>query len=179
MAVDATTIARPYAEALFSRADETKTLDLWSEALDLLATVVQDPTMATTIADPLFARANLTQLLVDICGDKLSLEAQNLVLLLVANGRLAVLPEITALYEKLKAESQHTLKVHVRSAYEFTPDQEQQIAAGLKRKLGLDVTITSEQDQELIGGVHIRAGDLVIDGSIKGKIEQLANELGI
>ncbi|MCP3671991.1 MAG: F0F1 ATP synthase subunit delta [Gammaproteobacteria bacterium] len=179
MAVDATTIARPYAEALFSRAEETNALDLWSESLELLATVAEDPTMATTIADPKFDRADLIKLLQDVCGDKLSSEGQNLVNLLVANGRLTVLPEIAILYEKLKAESQQALKAHVRSAYEFTADQEQQIAEGLKRKLGLNVTITSEQDQELIGGVHIRAGDLVIDGSIKGKIEQLANELGI
>lgn len=179
MAVDAITIARPYAEAIFSRGDESSALDLWSETLELLAAVVQDQAMAKAIADPLFDRVDLTELLLEIGGDRLGAEAQNLVRLLVANGRLSVVPEIATLYEKLKAESQHKLKVHVRSAYDFTADQEQQIAAGLKRKLGLDVTITSEQDQELIGGVHIRAGDLVIDGSIKGKIEQLANELGI
>jgi F-type H+-transporting ATPase subunit delta len=179
MAFDAITIARPYAEALFSRAEESGTLDNWSEALELLATVAQDPAMAAVISDPLFAKADLTKLLLDIGGDKLDAEAQNLVHLLIENGRLTVLPEIATLYEQLKAESQKALKVHVRSAYEFTEDQEQQIAAGLKRKLGLDVTIVSEQDATLIGGVHIRAGDLVIDGSIRGKIEQLANELGI
>jgi F-type H+-transporting ATPase subunit delta len=179
MAADASTIARPYAEALFSRGDETKTLELWSEALELLSAVVQDPTMASIIADPLFDRADLTNLLLDIGGEQFGPEVQNLVRLLVDNGRLSVVPEIATLYEKLKAESQQQLKVHVRSAYEFTTDHEKQIAAGLKRKLGLDVTITSEQDKDLIGGVHIRAGDLVIDGSIKGKLEQLANELGI
>jgi F-type H+-transporting ATPase subunit delta len=179
MAVDATTLARPYAEALFSRAEETGSLDGWSATLELLAAVAQDPAMANAISDPLLERAKLTQLILDIGGDQLNAEAQNLVNLLVENGRLSVLPEIATLYEQLKAERQQILKVHVRSAYDFTKDQEQQIATGLKRKLGLDVTITSEQDETLIGGVHIRAGDLVIDGSIKGKIEQLANELGI
>ena len=179
MAVDAITIARPYAEALFSRGEETKTLDLWSEVLELLAAVVQDSTMADAIADPLFDRADLADLLLDIGGERFAPEAQNLVRLLVINGRLSVVPEIATLYEQLKAKSRQQLKVHVRSAYEFTPDHAQQIAAGLKRMLGLDVTITSEQDKDLIGGVHIRAGDLVIDGSIKGKLEQLANELGI
>ncbi len=179
MAADATTIARPYAEALFSRGVETKSLDLWSEVLALLTAVVQDQAMANAIADPLFDRADLVKLLLDIGGEQFGSEAQNLVRLLVANGRLSVVPEIATIYEQLKAASRQQLKVHVRSAYEFTPDHEQQIAAGLKRMLGLDVTITSEQDQDLIGGVHIRAGDLVIDGSIKGKLEQLANELGI
>jgi len=179
MAVDALTIARPYAEAIFTRANETGALDLWTEVLELLATVVQDQAVAGAISNPLFDKADLTTMLLDIGGEKLSSEAQNMVRLLVVNGRLVVLPEIATLYEMLKAESQHTLNVHVRSAYEITPDQEQQLVAGLKRKLGLEVSITSEQDQELIGGVHIRAGDLVIDGSVKGKIEQLANELGI
>ncbi len=179
MAVDAITFARPYAEALFSRAQETGSLDGWSEVLGLLAAVAQDQAMANAISDPLLDRADLIKLILDIGGDRLNSEAQNLVQLLVENGRLSVLPEIAALYEQLKAESQQVLKVHVRSAFKFTKDQEQQIAKGLKRKLGLDVTITSEQDETLIGGVHIRAGDLVIDGSIRGKIEQLANELGI
>ncbi len=179
MSVDAITIARPYAEALFSRAEETSSLDSWSETLELLAAIAQEPAMANAISDPLFDQADLIKLILDICGNKLGSEAQNLVQLLVENGRLSVLPEIATLYEQLKAESQQILNVHVRSAYDFTKDQQQQIAAGLKRKLGLDVTITSEQDETLIGGVHIRAGDLVIDGSIKGKIEQLANELGI
>ncbi len=179
MAGDALTIARPYAEAVFTRANETESLDKWTGILELLAAVVQDPSVAGAISNPLFEKTDLTKLLLDIGGDNLSPEAQNLVHLLVENGRLTVLPEIATLYEKLKAESEKTLQVHVRSAYEITPDQEQQLVAGLKRKLGLDVSITSEQDQELIGGVHIRAGDLVIDGSVKGKIEQLANELGI
>ena len=179
MAVDATTLARPYAEALFARAQETGALDGWSGVLELLAAVAQDPAMARAITDPLLDRDDLIKLILDIGGDQLNAEAQNLVQLLVENGRLSVLPEIAALYEQLKAESQQVLKVHVRTAYKISKDQEQQIAASLKRKLGLDVTITSELDKQLIGGMHIRAGDLVIDGSIKGKIEQLANELGI
>ncbi len=179
MAIDATTLARPYAEALFARAQETNSLDVWGGTLELLAAMVQDQVMANAISDPLLNKTDLIKLILDIGGDRFNQEAKNLVQLLVENGRLPVLPEIAALYEQLKAESQQILKVHVRSAYEFTTDQEQQIAAGLKRKLGLDVTITSEQDKTLIGGVHIRAGDLVIDGSIRGKIEQLANELGI
>ncbi len=179
MAVDAITIARPYAEALFARAEETGTLDGWSETLELLVAIAQDPAMMNAISDPLLDRADLIKLILDIGGERLGAEAQNLVQLLVRNGRLSVLPEIGTMYEQLKADRQQVLKVHVRSAYAFTKDQEQKIAAGLKRKLGLDVTITSEQDETLIGGVHIRAGDLVIDGSIKGKIEKLANDLGI
>jgi len=179
MAADALTIARPYAEAVFALAEETEKLDLWSEMVELLTAIVRDETVASAVSDPLFDRADLLALMLEIGGDHLSKKGQNLVRLLVQNGRLSVMPEIAILYEKLKAESQSTLSVHVRSAYELKPAQEKQIVDALKRRLGLDVTITSEKDPELIGGVHIRAGDLVIDGSIKGKIEQLANELGI
>jgi F-type H+-transporting ATPase subunit delta len=179
MAGQATTIARPYAEAVFARAEETSALDAWSDALALLAGVVQDQTMAGVIADPLFDRGSLTTLMLEICSGNLDDEGQNLVKLLVVGDRLPVLPEIAALYEVLKAESQRTITVSVRSAYQLESIQEQQLAEMLKVKLGREVTISSEQDPELIGGVHIRAGDLVIDGSVRGKLQQLANELGI
>ena len=90
-----------------------------------------------------------------------------------------MLPEIAAVYERLKAESLRVLNVHVRSAYALQPEQQQRIVEVLKTKLGRDITLTTEQDPELIGGIHIRAGDLVIDGSVRGKLQQLANELGI
>ncbi len=179
MAGDALTIARPYAEAVFARADETATLDQWSEMVELLAAAVQDAVVTSAISNPLFEQADLLELMLDIGGDHLSEEGQNMVRMLVQNGRLSVMPEIATIYEKLKAERQRTMSVHVRSAFELQPAQEQQVVDALKRKLGLDVTITSEQDPELIGGVLIQAGDLVIDGTIKGKIAQLMNELGI
>lgn len=179
MSGDALTVARPYAAAVFARADETGTLDLWSGMLELLATVVQDKAVASAISNPLFDRADMLELILEIGGEHLSEEGRNLVQLMLQNGRLSVLPELAIIYEKLKDECQRTMKVHVRSAYELKPAQEKQVVDALKRRLGLDVTVTSEHDPELIGGVRIQAGDLVIDGSIKGKIEQLANELGI
>ncbi|EGV52639.1 F0F1 ATP synthase subunit delta [Candidatus Endoriftia persephone] len=179
MAGDASTIARPYAEAVFDHAEEKGNLDLWSDMLSFLTAVVEEPTLAAVIRDPMFERAQLTDLMLEISGGRLNEEGANLVKLLVENGRLLVVPEITAMFEQLKAESQRMLKVHVRSAYVLKPAQEKQIAAALKAKLGRDVTVTSEKDPELIGGVHIRAGDLVIDGSVRGQLQQLANELGI
>ena len=179
MAQDATTIARPYAEAVFERAEERKSLDAWSEMLAFLAETVQDPGLADFIGNPLLERQRLEELMLDIGADRLNEEGRNLVRLLVDNDRLPVLPEIAVLYEQLKAESQRVLNVHLRSAYPLQAEQEQRIAEVLKLKLGRDVTLTTEQDPDLIGGVHIRAGDLVIDGSVRGKLQQLANELGI
>jgi len=179
MAGDATTIARPYAEAVFARAEETGDLDRWSDVLNLLAGLVEDPIMVGAIGNPLFKREYLTDLILQIGGDQLNEEGQNLVKLLVQKDRLPVLPELVELYEQLKADHQRVLTAHVRSAYPLQPAQQKMIAAALKAKLGRDITITTENDPELIGGVHIRAGDLVIDGSIRGHLQQLANELGI
>jgi len=179
MAGEATTIARPYAEAVFARAKETGKLDAWSDMLGFLTDVVEDPVMAAAIADPLFERENLTQLMLEIGEDRLDDEGKNLVRLLVENDRLPVVPELSGMYEVLKAESQRVLNVHVRSAFTLQPAQEKHIADALKAKLGREITISSEKDPDLIGGVHIRAGDTVIDGSVSGQLQQLANELGI
>jgi F-type H+-transporting ATPase subunit delta len=179
MAADANTIARPYAEAAFSRAVETDKLDLWSDMLGFLGTVVRDPGLAGLIASPKLDRSQMTELMLEIGGGRLSDEGQNLVRLLAANGRLAVLPEIAALFEKRKAEHEGTIDVVVTSAFELKPAQEQQLAEALKRRLGREIRITSEHDPELIGGFRLRAGDIVVDGSVSGQLTQLANQLGI
>ena len=131
------------------------------------------------MANPLFDREDLANLLLDIGGGRLTDEGANLVKLLIQNGRVTLLPEIARLFDELKAEKDRMLKVHVVSAYALKPAQEKQLADALKKKLGREVSITSEKDPELIGGIHIRAGDMVIDGSIRGQLQQLANELGI
>ncbi|MCB1751834.1 MAG: F0F1 ATP synthase subunit delta [Gammaproteobacteria bacterium] len=179
MAGDTSTIARPYAEAVFARASESGKLDSWAEQLSLLAGLVSDPSLTQIIADPLFGRARLNDLLTEICGDKLDDEGKNLVKLLIQNDRLQVVPEMVEVYQKLKDESQQVLKVHVTSAFALKPAQEKNIADALKVRFGREIIVTSETDPELIGGVHIRAGDTVIDGSVSGRLQQLANELGI
>ncbi len=179
MAGDATTIARPYAEAVFARAVESGTLDLWSDMLSLLATAVQDPALSGLIASPKLVKSQMTELMLEIGGGRLSTEGQNLVRMLVANGRLAVLPDIAKLFEVRKAEHQGTLDVHVASAFALMPAQERLLAEALKQKLGREIRITSEQDPDLIGGFRLRAGDMVIDGSVSGQLTKLANELGI
>ncbi len=179
MAGDATTIARPYAEAVFARAVETDKLDLWSDILALLAAAVRDPALSGLVANPKLDRGQMTELMLDIGGGRLSEEGQNLVRLLIRNGRLSVLPEIASHFEVRRAEHQGTLDVQVQSAFAMAPEQVQQLAEALSRKLGREINITSEEDPELIGGFRLRAGDMVIDGSVSGQLSQLANELGI
>jgi len=179
MAGEATTIARPYADAAFKRAVEGDKLGQWSDALGLLATVVRDPAMAGLIVNPELSKAQLVELVFDIVGDKLDDEAKNLVKLMVESGRLIVMPAVAELFEAAKNAQQGTLDVQVTAAFPMDSAQESALADALKAKLGREVRITSEQDPELIGGVRIRAGDMVIDGSVRGQLAQLANELGI
>jgi F-type H+-transporting ATPase subunit delta len=179
MAGDAKTIARPYAEAIFARAVESDTLDLWSDMLGLLTAAAADPLLSGLIASPKLDQAQMTELILDIGGDHLSDEGRNLVRVLVANRRMSVMPEIAQLFEEHKAEHDGTLTVQVASAFPLDAAEEQALADALKRKLGREIRIASEQDAELIGGFRLRAGDMVIDGSVTGQLGQLANELGI
>jgi F-type H+-transporting ATPase subunit delta len=179
MAGDATTVARPYAEAVFARAQETGRLAEWSDVLQLLAMALRDPTLVDFVTNPKVTPAQKTELVLDIGAGRLDAEAHNLVRVLVENDRLVVLPEIAALYETRRREAEGQTKVVVSSALPLDPAVLQQLADALRAKLGQAVEITIEEDPSLIGGVRIRAGDTVIDGSVRGRLLQLANELGI
>jgi F-type H+-transporting ATPase subunit delta len=179
MAGDITTIARPYAEAVFARARETGQIDAWSDALGLLAGVADSPEMAGQIGNPNVPRERLRDILLEIGGDQLSPEAQNLVRLLAANKRLSALSEIARLFEVLKTEQRGVRQVHIRSAYAMDAAQQNKIAAALRAKLNADVELTVEKDPALLGGIEIRADDLVIDASVRGRLQKLANELQI
>jgi len=177
MAGELTTIARPYAEAAFDRAKETGQLDTWSEALGLLAAAATDPQVAPQIANPNVPRERIRDLLIEVCGEALPLEAANLVRLLSDNGRLAAIPEIAELFEARREADRGVRQVVVRSAYSLGEDERQAIATAMARRLGAQVELAVEEDSALIGGVEIRAGDLVIDDSVRGKLKQIAHAL--
>lgn len=179
MSGESTTIARPYAEATFARALETDSVDRWAEMLDLLQQLVTNPDVAGLISGHRLEREQMTSLLLDVAGDQFTDEGRNLVRILVEADRLEVVPEINGLYTDLRNAHQGALEVSVSSAYVLKPDQEKELADALSKKLGREIHITSKKDPDLIGGVKIRAGDMVIDGSVAGQLKQLANELGI
>ena len=172
-----TTLARPYAKAVFAEAQEKNALDAWSDDLAILAAFAADADMAKVLVHPSLTAEQQAQALTDVCGDKLNDAAKNLVAVLAENKRLPLLPEIAALYEELKAQLQNTVDVVVTSAQELNSDQADKLAQALKAKLNCDVRLTSEIDESLIGGAIIRAGDLVIDGSITGKLSKLAEAM--
>lgn len=179
MAVEKTTIARPYAEAIFDLADQSNSLDQWSDMLSLLDLLVSDSQVAKLIDNPDMGKERLEGMLLDIAGDNLNSEGINLLKLLIENKRLPIVPEITRHFDLLKSSRQGSIDVTITAAYAVNKTQEKKLASVLKEKLGRDVVISTEKDSSLIGGVKIRAGDLVIDGSIRNKLSRLATEFGI
>lgn len=170
-----TTIARPYARAVFELAQADGTLDQWSKMLQVLKLVVSDRGMQVVITNPVLDDQKLTDVLVDICGEHLDEQGQNFVAILVQANRLLVVPQIAALYEKLKAEAEGTAEVKVISAYPLDDEQQETIREVMSRRLGKKIEITTDVDESLIGGAIIRSGDSVIDASLRGSLKQLSH----
>lgn len=171
------TIARPYAQAIFSLAQEQGDLKGWSEMLQFAAAVAADEEMVAVIDSPRFDSGQLADLFIEICGDKLNDAGKNMVRVLAENDRLNVLPEVAELFEAERAAVEGTIVAEVTSATQLNDAQQQSIAEALKKRLGRDVTLECQIDESLLGGAIIRAGDVVIDGSVVGKLEKLTSAL--
>ena len=171
------TIARPYAQAAFSLAESAGDLKKWSDMLQLIATVASDDVMQNLIGNPDVERAELTDIILDVCGTNLDELGQNFVRVLVDNKRLNVATEIAKLYEAARAEAEKTIEAEVTSAFPLSDALKEKIIASLKQKLGREVNLVTRTDENMIGGAVIRAGDLVIDASVTGQLEQLAYSL--
>jgi F-type H+-transporting ATPase subunit delta len=171
------TIARPYAEAIFALAKEQSKLKVWSENLQSAAAVTANSEMQAMISNTNVTKNQVASLIIEVCGGKFSTEAKNLIKLLAENRRLLLLGEIAAQYEDLRAEEEKTIDAEMISAFEVSAAQQKQIADKLKTRLGREVTLTCRVDSSLLGGAIIKAGDLVIDGSTKEQIQKLSIEL--
>lgn len=169
------TTARPYAKAIFALARSGNSLAATSQGLQRAATVVADPQVHGLLGNPHVTSAQLADLVNGIAG--LDDMGRNFVSLLAQNRRLGFLPEIAALFEQMKAEVENAVDVEVLAASTLTPEQEKRYAAALQKKLGRQVRLHTKVDGSLLGGAVLKAGDLVIDGSLKGRLERLAIEL--
>lgn len=174
---DRATIARPYARAAFAHASETKDLAAWSKMLGAAATAAVDPRVSRLIGNPHVTGEQLVELLADVSKGAGGKGGRNFLLALAENRRLALLPEIAEQFETLRAEVENVVDVEVIAAQEIAPAQEKKLAAALARRLGRDVRMHTRIDESLIGGAIVRAGDLVIDGSLKGRLERLGSAL--
>lgn len=172
------TLARPYAKAAFAYASEQNVLDNWSIALQMLTATVQDEAFSAYINRPELTPAEQVQIFVQVLGaDQTSEAISNFLTLLADNNRLALLPEISAEYELLKAQNKNTLEVIIESAQALTAVQEQLLVDRLEKRFDAVVHATVEVKPELIAGVIIRAGDQVIDDSARNKLEKMRTRL--
>jgi F-type H+-transporting ATPase subunit delta len=174
---DKTTIARPYAKAAFAQARSDKRLEPWSEALRTGAVVVKDPRVERLLGNPHVTSDQLAQMVSDIAGSQLDEDGRNFVRTLAENRRLAYLPEISVLFDEMKDQAEGVVDVTVTSAAPLDSAQQKALADALQRKLKRAVRLHVETDPELIGGAVLRAGDLVIDGSLRSRLERIAYEL--
>lgn len=171
------TLARPYARAVFETARAHDALARWSEVLADAAQVVTHPQFAPLLDDPRLGAGDVADLLVELLGERLDERGRNFVRVLAENRRLAALPTIAGLYERYRAESEGTVDARVASAQPLAEAEREAIARALERRLGRRVKLEFDIDERLLGGAIVRAGDLVIDGSVRGKLEQLAMRL--
>ncbi|KRW61020.1 F0F1 ATP synthase subunit delta [Pseudomonas sp. TTU2014-080ASC] len=172
-----TTLARPYAKAAFEYAQAHQQLANWSAMLGLAAAVSQDDTMQEVLKAPRLTRTDKATTFNEVCGDKFDAQVRNFIQVLAENDRVALLPQIAELFELYKAEQEKTVDVDVISAFALSDEQQDKLAKVLSARLSREVRLHAAEDASLIGGVVIRAGDLVIDGSVRGKIAKLAEAL--
>ncbi|KXI22718.1 F0F1 ATP synthase subunit delta [Photobacterium sanguinicancri] len=173
---DMTTIARPYAKAAFDFAVEKGELAQWAEMLTFAAEVVKNETMQD-ILDSGFAADKLTEIFVSVCGEQLDEFGQNLLKVMAENGRLKALPDVSDEFVFLKSEHEKTIEATVISAITLDDNQLIAISEKLEQRLARKVKLNCSVDETLIAGVVIRAGDLVIDNSVRGKLNRLSDTL--
>lgn len=179
---DFETVARPYSKAIFELANEQKNLSFWSEVLELGALIASEKEVQALVAAPSVLAQQVAELFVAVMSSaegapEITADVKNLISLLAENDRLLALPDIHAGYETYKREAEGAIEVQVTSAKKLTAKQEKEMAKNLKNRLGKEVTISTEIDKSLIAGAIIHAGDLVIDGSARGRLNKMTSLL--
>lgn len=176
-----TTIARPYAKAAFDfaveqLAQDQSAVEKWTEMLNFASQVVENEAMQDFLTGDLSAN-QVADTVISICGEQLDQYGQNLIRLMAENKRLTVLPAVFAQFQHYVREHQAIAQVEVISAQPLSVEQQQKIATAMEKKLARKVKLNCSTDQALIAGVIIRTDDFVIDGSSRGQLARLANEL--
>jgi F-type H+-transporting ATPase subunit delta len=171
------TTARPYAQAAFEEAQKLADLKGWSEVLLALSESICHPEVRSLVTSPRVAKSQLESLLDGLTGGDVTIQQRNFVRILVDNRRLLLLPEIVAIFEALRAEAEKTVNVVVDSAFELSAAQQEKIKNSLKARMGREIKLVCKVNKELLGGVVIRAGDKVIDGSARTRLGEMANAL--
>lgn len=173
----AITTARPYAQAAFDEAQKLNALKAWSEMLQSLAASIDHPEVQSVVTNPRISRKQIEGLVEGLIGTGATAQQRNFARVLADNQRLMVLSEIAAIFESLKAEAEKTVNVVVDSAFELSAAQQEKIVSSLKKRLGREIKLACNIKKDLLGGVVIRAGDKVIDGSVLTRLGEMATAL--
>lgn len=175
---ESTTVARPYAKAVLDLArQQGSSLSEWQQRLDLLAALVGYQPIRDAIENPRQTAEQSLQLIIAALGPELGTEGINLVSLLIENRRLSLAPQIAEIYSSLRTEAEGAVDAEVVTAKWMDFQQQERIIEALSRRLGRRVNLTTRIDESLVGGAVIRAGDLVIDGSVRSQMERLSRAL--
>jgi len=178
MMAESITIARPYAKASFEAARTGDALDAWSSMLAYASAIAKDENMVVVLDHPALTSQAKADAFCDVCGDNLNEQGKNLIRVLSENDRIGLLPEIASLFDVLKAQLEQSVDVEVESAFDLGSEQQEKLAQALSKKLDRKVNVTSSVNAELMGGAIVRANDLVIDASVRGKLAKLAEAVG-
>lgn len=175
---EAITVARPYVLAAFDEARKNNDLKAWSDFLLIASSALDDVQIRTLVKSPRVQKKQLQELFIALCGgEKLNQKISNFIKLLVEGQRLILLPEIAVMFEEMRYEAEKIVDVVVTSAFELNETQKQKITAAMKKRLGREIKLNCETNQNLLGGIVIRAGDKVIDGSARTRLTELAHAL--
>jgi F-type H+-transporting ATPase subunit delta len=170
------TVARPYAKAAFDFAVEHHAVDRWQDMLAFAAQVIRNKQIAELLSGAV-APETMSKTFIAVCGDQLDESAQNFIRVMADNRRLLVLPEVLQQFIKLRASLESTVDVDVSSASPLNDEQRAKIAAAMEKRLSRKVKLNCKIDKSVMAGVVIRAGDMVIDGSVRGRLERLTGVL--
>lgn len=171
------TLARPYAKAAFEYAAAKGELQGWSKSLAVVAAVAEQSEVDKLLSSPSYTADQQAEQLIDVCGDALDQQGKNFLAVLAENHRLKLLPQIFQQFEVLKANREKSVDVDVVSAGEISPEQQAKLSSALSAKLEREVNVQVSIDKSLLGGAIVRAGDTVIDGTIRGRLAKLAEAL--
>lgn len=171
-------LARPYAKAVFELARDAGGYEQWSDQLEFLAAVAADEAMVELIGSPAISEQQLTEIVLDVAKDRLDEQGQNLVRLLVHNDRLSAMADIFDQFQVLRDEAEQVIEAQLITASEVDDDQKQKIESALTTRLGKKIKLETSVDESLIGGAVVRAGDWVVDGSVKAQLQDLVGAIG-
>jgi len=171
-----TTVARPYAKAAFDFAVEHQNVDSWQQMLAFATEVASNEQVAELLYGALAPEA-LSAKFIAICGSQLDEAGQNLIKVMAENKRLPALPDVLAQFIQLRAAHDAIIDVEVISSTTLSDEQLTKISAAMEKRLSRKVKLNCKIDKSVMAGVIIRAGDMVIDGSVRGRLERLADVL--